>query len=167
MFIYFTLGIRSLNLIFFPFFCQSLQRSHHESSIASTKEEDIDVVDSPPNLPRDPIERERSSTPTTARAATPESDPVTPSKPSASSPINVPRESRMNAQTDEDTAATSSPMSQSRYFFFFLLLKFYQKQIQECSKICRSEKKSKCRNLNGNTLSDKTMSDKSDEIFRW
>lgn len=41
----------------------------------SAKEDDVDVVDSPPNLPRDPIQNERSSSP---RPLTPVSEPNTP-----------------------------------------------------------------------------------------
>lgn len=95
-------------------FSQSLQRSLPESSLASAKYDEVDVVDSPPNLPRDPVEGERASTP---RPITPISEPTTPKKGSStpSSPIVVPKSTHDDSANGDDTAVPSSPVSQSRY----------------------------------------------------
>lgn len=150
------------------FLQQSLQRSHHESSLASVKEDEDDCVDSPPNLPRDepappsttPAGIERCSTPTvptttlTNATVSPlssesQSEPVTPDKRSETPPnspsttteeadtmsasTSVPttkgEQNRENRQIDDETAPTSSPISQSRYisqifFFQVSLVKF-------------------------------------------
>ena len=102
------------------FLQQSLQRSHHESSLASVKEDEDDCVGSPPNLPRDePLQLsttttgvERCSTPTAPTAthtnviASPlssesQSEPVTPDKRSETPP------SASITETNEASASTS------------------------------------------------------------
>ncbi|XP_057312815.1 protein furry homolog-like [Hydractinia symbiolongicarpus] len=90
----------------------SLQRSLTESSLRSLKEEESDIVDSPPSLPLDTTDAK----PPTPRPSSPENDPETPNKRPAtpSSPITVPKSSKSKLNTDE-TAGTSTPTSQSSF----------------------------------------------------
>ena len=126
------------------FLQQSLQRSHHESSLASVKEDEDDIVDSPPNLPHDEsmttTSGERCSTPSATLttvsqpSSEPHSEPVTPDKrvgtpPTATDRTTTPtpvslkdeQNNSENRQTDEETVPTSSPISQSRYLYYFLI----------------------------------------------
>ena len=90
-----------------------------ESTLTSLKEEEIDEVDSPPNLPLDSLDEQqngnsRGDTPT-SEIDSPTSEIDSPSKGSQTptSPVTVPK-SRERAITLEDNTGTSSLTSQSR-----------------------------------------------------
>ena len=83
-----------------------------ESTLTSLKEEEIDEVDSPPNLPLDSLDEQQNGN---SRGDTPTSEIDSPSKGSQTptSPVTVPK-SRECAITLEDNTGTSSLTSQSR-----------------------------------------------------
>lgn len=118
------------------FLQQSLQRSNHESSLASVKEDEDDCVDSPPNLPRDEppppsttaADIERCSTPTaptttlTNATVSPlssesQSEPVTPDKrPETphSAPSTTEEVDTLSASTDVPSTTKDEQNNESR-----------------------------------------------------